>query len=558
MSYQYTYVMKGLSKTFPGGKEVLKNVWLSFFKGAKIGIIGPNGAGKSTLLKIMSGIDKDFQGEAWAANGVKIGYLQQEPTLDESLSVFDNIKSGLTHVYDLISQFEKISERFQEPLDDAEMTALIDEQAALQEKLDELDAWDFDRKVSIAMDALRCPDPNSSVKFLSGGEKRRVALCRLLMQHPDLLLLDEPTNHLDAQSIVWLERYLQNYSGTVVLITHDRYFLDKVVSWILEIDRGEGIPFEGNYSSWLEQKQKRLEIEQKHESSKQKQLAKELEWIRSSPKARQSKSKARIQAYEELLNEERNSGSTDGTIKIPSGPRLGDLVISVSNMSKAYGEKLLIDNASFSLRPGSIVGVIGPNGAGKSTLSKIICGLENPDFGDIKVGETVVMSYVDQSRDVLDPNKTVFEVISGGLDEIILGKKAMSSRAYCGLFNFKGSDQQKIVSQLSGGERNRVHLARILKSGANVLFLDEPTNDLDVETLRSLEEALMNFAGCAFVVSHDRWFLDRIATHILAFEGDSQLNWFEGNYEAYEEDLKRRFGDKAFEPTKIKFKPIVR
>lgn len=558
MSYQYTYVMKDLSKVFPGGKEILKNIWLSFFKGAKIGIIGPNGSGKSTLLKIMAGIDKDFSGEAWVANGLKVGYLPQEPSLDKHMTVFENIKSGLSHIYDLIAEFEDISNKFQDNLDEASMNDLIDKQGKIQEQIDDLDAWDFDRKILVAMDALRCPDPNSSVEFLSGGEKRRVALCRLLMQHPDLLLLDEPTNHLDAVSIVWLERYLQNYSGTVVLITHDRYFLDKVVSWILEIDRGQGIPFEGNYSSWLEQKQKRLELEERQESSKQKYMAKELEWIRSSPKARQSKSKARIQSYEDLLSEDKNLNVNDGTIKIPAGPRLGDVVISVENLTKSYGDNILIDSASFDLKPGSIVGVIGPNGAGKTTLSKILCGLESPDSGNVKIGETVVMSYVDQSRDILDPKKTIFEVISGGLDEISIGKKAMSSRAYCGLFNFKGSDQQKIVSQLSGGERNRVHLARILKSGANVLFLDEPTNDLDVETLRSLEEALSNFAGCAFVVSHDRWFLDKIATHILAFEGDSKLTWFEGNYESYEEDYKNRFGEKAFEPTKIKFKPIPR
>jgi ATP-binding cassette ChvD family protein len=550
--------MKGLTKIFPGGKEILKDIWLSFFPGAKIGVIGPNGAGKSTLLKIMAGIDKDFQGEAWAAEGVKVGYLQQEPELDPALDVFGNIMAGLSETKALLDRFDEVSARFSEPLSDDEMTALINEQAELQEKIDTIDAWDLPRKIEIAMDALRCPPRDASVEQLSGGEKRRVALCRLLLQKPDMLLLDEPTNHLDAESVAWLERYLQDYTGTVVLITHDRYFLDNVVQWILELDRSQGFPFEGNYSSWLEQKHKRLATEQKQETARQKQLVRELEWIRQSPKGRQSKSKARIQSYEALLNESYDRGSGDGAISIPPGPRLGNIVIEATGLSKGFGDRLLIEGLDFKLPPGGIVGVIGPNGAGKTTLFKMLTGQDFPDAGSLKVGETVVMGYVDQSRDALDPKKTVWEEISGGHDEIILGKRAMPSRAYCGLFNFKGSDQQKRVGQLSGGERNRVHLAKILKSGANVLLLDEPTNDLDVETLRSLEEGLLDFAGCAIVISHDRFFLDRIATHILAFEGDSQVVWFEGNYQSYEEDRKRRLGIQADQPHRIKYKPLVR
>lgn len=557
-TYQYVYVMKELRKAYPGGKEVIKDLWLSFLPGVKIGVIGPNGAGKSTLLKIMAGIDKEFQGEAWAAEGVKVGYLPQEPQLNPDLSVIDNIKSNLGEIQALIERFDAVNAAFAEPMSDDEMNALLAEQGELQDKLDARDAWDLDRQIDIAMDALRCPNPEADVTTLSGGEKRRVALCALLMQKPDLLLLDEPTNHLDAESVAWLERYLQDYKGTVVLITHDRYFLDNVVSWILEVDRGQGFPFEGNYSDWLENKQKRLMQEQKTESHRQKQLERELEWIRQSPKGRQSKSKARINAYEDLLNQSLDVGSGDGSIVIPAGQRLGDLVIDVNNISKGYGDRLLIDNLSFRLPRGGIIGVIGPNGAGKSTLIKMLTGQEQPDQGTIEVGDSVNMGYVDQSRDALDDKKTIWEEISGGLDVVELGKKTVPSRAYCSWYNFKGSDQQKRVGVLSGGERNRVHLAKILKSGANLLFLDEPTNDLDVETLRSLEEALLNFGGCAFVISHDRFFLDRLATHILAFEGDSHVEWFEGNFQSYEEDRKRRLGVDACQPHRIKYKPLAR
>ncbi len=558
MSYQYIYVIKSLSKSYPGGKQILKDVWLSFFPGAKIGIIGPNGAGKSTLLKIMAQLDKDYQGEAWAADGVKIGYLPQEPQLDNNLDVVSNIKEGLGEVTALMKEYEEINMKFAEPMDDDAMNALLARQGELQERIDAMDAWDFDRQIEIAMDALRCPPANASVEKLSGGEKRRIALCRLLLQKPDLLLLDEPTNHLDAESVAWLDRHLQEYKGTVVLITHDRYFLDNVVGWILELDRGQGIPYEGNYSSWLEQKQKRLAVEQKQETSRQKQLERELEWIRQSPKARQAKSKARIASYEELLAQDLDRGNGDGAIAIPPGPRLGDLVIEANGLSKAFSDRLLIENLNFNLPRGGIVGIIGPNGAGKTTLFRMLTGQETPDQGALRIGDTVVMGYVDQSRDSLDAKKTVWEEISNGHDEIELGKRKMQSRAYCGLFNFKGPDQQKRVGQLSGGERNRVHLAKMLKSGANVLMLDEPTNDLDVETLRSLEEGLLDFAGCAIVITHDRFFLDRIATHILAFEGDSQVVWFEGNYQAYEEDRKRRLGVDADQPTRIKYKPLTR
>lgn len=558
MSYQYIYVMKALSKIFPGGKQVLKDVWLSFFPGAKIGIIGPNGSGKTTLLKIMAGIDPEYQGEAWAADGVKIGYLPQEPQLNSALDVLSNIKEGLGEITDVLKEYEEISMKFAELMSDDEMNSLLARQGELQTKIDALDAWDLDRQIEIAMDALRCPPANSSVDKLSGGEKRRIALCRLLLQKPDLLLLDEPTNHLDAESVAWLDRHLQEYKGTVVLITHDRYFLDNVVSWILELDRGQGIPYEGNYSSWLEQKQKRLAVEEKQETSRQKQLTRELEWIRQSPKARQAKSKARISSYEQLLAQDYDRGVGDGSISIPPGPRLGDLVIEANGLSKAFGDKLLIENLNFNLPKGGIVGVIGPNGAGKTTLFRMLTGQEKPDQGEMRIGDTVVMGYVDQSRDSLDAKKSVWEEISNGHDEVELGKRKMPSRAYCGLFNFKGPDQQKKVGQLSGGERNRVHLAKMLKSGANVLLLDEPTNDLDVETLRSLEEGLLDFAGCAIVITHDRFFLDRIATHILAFEGDSQVVWFEGNYQAYEEDRHRRLGTDADQPTRIKYKPLVR
>eukprot|EP01037_Dinobryon_pediforme_P014686 gene14686-14810_t len=550
--------MKSLSKIFPGGREILKDVWLSFYPGAKIGIIGPNGSGKSTLLKIMAGLDKEFNGEAWAAEGVKVGYLSQEPELDPNLDVAGNVMAGLSEIKSLLDRFEALNLKFAEPMSDDEMNALIAEQGELQEQIDNLDAWDLDRKIEIAMDALRCPPGDAEVAKLSGGEKRRVALCRLLLQKPDMLLLDEPTNHLDAESVAWLERYLKDYTGTVVLITHDRYFLDNVVGWILELDRGQGIPYEGNYSSWLEQKQKRLFTEQKQETNRQKQLARELDWIRQSPKGRQSKSKARIQAYESLLNDTQDQGQGDGAIHIPPGPRLGDTVIQADHLSKGFGDRLLIDDVNFNLPRGGIVGIIGPNGAGKTTLFRMLTDQEKPDQGTLKIGETVVMGYVDQSRDALNSNKTVWEEISGGLDEVALGKRTMPSRAYCGLFNFKGPDQQKKVGQLSGGERNRVHLAKMLKSGANVLLLDEPTNDLDVETLRSLEEGLLDFAGCAIVISHDRWFLDRIATHILAFEGDSQVVWFEGNYQSYEEDKKRRLGINADQPHRIKYKPLAR
>lgn len=557
-SYQYVYVMKGLSKAYQGGKKVLNDVWLSFLPGAKIGIIGSNGAGKSTLMKIMGGMDQEFQGEAWAAEGATVGYLAQEPQLDETLTVEQNVMKGLGEVVTWVDRFNEITAKFSEPMSDDEMNDLITEQGELQEKIDAANAWDLSRTVNIAMDALRCPPGDSPVSKLSGGERRRVALCKLLLQKPDLLLLDEPTNHLDAESVAWLERHLQEYKGTVVLVTHDRYFLDNVVSWILELDRGECIPFEGNYSAWLEAKQKRLSQEQKEESDRQKQLATELEWIRQSPKARQSKSKARITAYEELLASSQNVNIQQNQITIPAGPRLGNVVIEAEKLSKAFADRLLFEDLSFRLPPGGIVGVIGPNGAGKTTLFRMLTSQETPDNGTMRVGDSVQLSYVDQSRDTLNSDKTVWEEISDGQEEVYLGKKAIKSRAYASWFNFKGTDQQKKVGVLSGGERNRVHLAKVLKSGGNVLLLDEPTNDLDVETLRSLEEALLNFAGCAVIISHDRFFLDRIATHILAFEGDSQVVWFEGNYADYEADLKRRMGDTYTGPTRIKYKPLVR
>jgi len=557
-SYQYVYVMKGLSKAYPGGKKVLNDIWLSFLPGVKIGIIGSNGAGKSTLMKIMAGMDHEFQGEAWAAEGATVGYLAQEPQLDESLTVEQNVMKGLGEVVTWVDRFNEITAKFSEPMTDDEMNELIAEQGDLQEKIDAANAWDLSRTVNIAMDALRCPPGDSLVSKLSGGERRRVALCKLLLQKPDLLLLDEPTNHLDAESVAWLERHLQEYKGTVVLVTHDRYFLDNVVSWILELDRGEGIPFEGNYSAWLEAKQKRLGQEQKEESDRQKQLAQELEWIRQSPKARQSKSKARITAYENLLAESQNVNLTMNQITIPAGPRLGNVVIEADNVSKGFGDRVLFEKLAFRLPPGGIVGVIGPNGAGKTTTFRMMTGQETPDTGSMRIGDSVQLSYVDQSRDALNPDKTVWEEISDGQEDIYIGKKTIKSRAYASWFNFKGTDQQKKVGMLSGGERNRVHLAKVLKSGGNVLLLDEPTNDLDVETLRSLEEALLNFAGCAVIISHDRFFLDRIATHILAFEGDSQVVWFEGNYADYEADLKRRMGDTYTGPTRIKYKPLVR
>ncbi|MDG1030226.1 MAG: energy-dependent translational throttle protein EttA, partial [Alphaproteobacteria bacterium] len=539
-STQYVYTMQRLGKVWPGGKEVLRDVSLSFLPGAKIGVLGLNGAGKSTLLKIMAGIETDFSGEAWPADGIKIGYLAQEPELDESANVTENILSGMGEAKQLVDRFNEVSGRFAEELTDDEMNDLIAEQGDLQEKIDAIDGWDLERKAEIAMDALRVPAGDADVHKLSGGEKRRVALCRLLLSAPDMLLLDEPTNHLDAESVAWLQRFLHDFPGTVVTITHDRYFLDEVAGWILELDRGQGIPYEGNYSGWLEQKHKRLEQEGRAEDARVKSLSRELEWVRSAPKARQSKSKARLSAYEQLLEQDKENRSETTKISIPAGPRLGDVVIEASNLEKAFGDRLLIDDLTFRLPPGGIVGIIGPNGAGKTTLFKMITDQENPDKGDLRLGETVKLGYVDQSRDSLDDGKTVWEVISDNLDELQLGIRTIPSRAYVSLFNFKGSDQQKRVGQLSGGERNRVHLARMLKSGANVLLLDEPTNDLDVDTLRALEEALLEFAGCAVVVSHDRWFLDRIATHILAFEGDSHVEWFEGNYQAYEEDKKRR------------------
>ena len=557
-SHQYVYVMHRLSKAWPGGKEVLKNISLSFLPGAKIGVLGLNGAGKSTLLKIMAGLDTEFNGEAWAADGIKVGYLAQEPELDASMDVAGNVLSGLGEAKELMDRFNEVSARFAEELTDDEMNEVIAEQAELQEKIDAIDGWDLERKAEIAMDALRVPAGDADVTKLSGGEKRRVALCKLLLSAPDMLLLDEPTNHLDAESVAWLQRFLHDFPGTVVTITHDRYFLDEVAGWILELDRGAGIPYEGNYSGWLEQKQRRLEQEGKAEDARVKSLSRELDWVRAAPKARQAKSKARISAYEKMLAEDNNRQVDTAKIHIPAGPRLGDIVINAEGLRKGFGERLLIDALSFRLPPGGIVGVIGPNGAGKTTLFRMITGGEAPDAGTFTVGETVKLGYVDQSRDDLEDDKTVWEVISDGLDEIELGKRTMASRAYVGQFNFKGGDQQKRVSQLSGGERNRVHLARMLKSGANLLLLDEPTNDLDVDTLRALEEALEEFAGCAVVVSHDRWFLDRIATHILAFEGESHVEWFEGNYEAYEADRKHRLGADADRPTRIKYKPISR
>jgi ATP-binding cassette ChvD family protein len=555
-SYQYIYVMKGLNKTFPGGKQVLKDIWLSFLPGAKIGVLGLNGSGKSTLLKIMAGRDDSFTGEAWAAEGVKVGLLEQEPGLDSSKDVLGNVMDGAGEMAKMLARFEEVSNAFSDP--DADMDKLIEEQGELQEKIDAGNGWDLGRTVEIAMDALRCPPSDANVDKLSGGEKRRVALCRLLLSKPDMLLLDEPTNHLDAESVAWLERHLAEFPGTVVAVTHDRYFLDNVAGWILELDRGAGIPWEGNYSSWLKQKDKRLELEEKTADARRRTMQRELEWMGTSPSARRSKSKARIAAYEQMVDEDSQQTLDRAQIVIPAGPRLGDHVIRAEGISKGFGDRLLIDNLTFNLPPGGIVGVIGPNGAGKTTLFKMITGLDKPDTGTFSVGPTVKLGYVDQSRETLDPNKSVWEELSGGLDIIKLGTKEVSSRAYCGSFNFKGADQQKKVGQLSGGERNRVNLAKMLKSGANVLLLDEPTNDLDVDTLRALEEALVEFAGCAVVISHDRWFLDRTATHMLAFEGDSHVEWFEGNYQDYELDRHRRLGTDADQPHRIKYKPLVR
>ncbi|MFO1083283.1 MAG: energy-dependent translational throttle protein EttA [Reyranellaceae bacterium] len=555
-SYQYIYVMKGLNKTFPGGKQVLKDIWLSFLPGAKIGVLGLNGSGKSTLLRVMSGQDDNFTGEAWAAEGVKVGFLEQEPKLDSKKDVLGNVMDGAGEMAQMLARFEEVSNAFSDP--DADMDKLIAEQAELQEKIDAGNGWDLGRTVEIAMDALRCPPGDADVEKLSGGERRRVALCRLLLSKPDMLLLDEPTNHLDAESVAWLERHLGEFPGTVVAVTHDRYFLDNVAGWILELDRGAGIPWEGNYSSWLKQKDQRLALEEKAADARRRTLQRELEWMGQSAQARRTKSKARIAAYEQMVAEEKQATLDQAQIVIPAGPRLGDHVIEADKISKGFGDRLLIDNLSFKLPPGGIVGVIGPNGAGKTTLFKMITGQDKPDAGTFSVGPTVKLGYVDQSRETLDPNKTVWEELSGGLDIIKLGNREVSSRAYCGSFNFKGADQQKKVGQLSGGERNRVNLAKMLKSGANVLLLDEPTNDLDVDTLRALEEALVDFAGCAVIVSHDRWFLDRIATHMLAFEGDSHVEWFEGNYQDYEADRHRRLGSDADQPHRIKYKPLVR
>ena len=553
---KYIYVMKGLSKTWPGGRQVLKDIWLSFFPGAKIGVLGLNGAGKSSLLRIMAGLDDSISGEAWAADGVKVGFLAQEPELDDDRTVGENVMAGVAPLAALVERFNDVSMRFGEELSDDEMNGLIEEQAELQERIDAADAWNLERRIDIAMDALRCPPAETGVATLSGGERRRVALARLLLSGPDMLLLDEPTNHLDAESVAWLERFLAEFPGTVVAVTHDRYFLDNVAGWILELDRGQGIPWKGNYSSWLDQKQKRLEREGRAEAARQRTLGRELEWIRQAPRARQSKSKARVSAYETLLAEAGEQAPEQMQIWVPPGPRLGDVVIEAAGVRKAFGERLLVEDLNFLMPPGSIVGIVGPNGAGKTTLFRMIAGQEAPDAGTLRVGETVQLGYVDQSRDSLDDGKTVWEEVSGGLYMLALGKREIPSRAYVSNFNFKGGDQQKKVGMLSGGERNRVHLAKVLKSGANLLLLDEPTNDLDVDTMRALEEALLAFAGSAMVISHDRWFLDRICTHILAFEGDSRAVWNEGNWQDYEEDRRKRMGEAADRPQRIEYRRL--
>ena len=558
MAHQYIFVMKDLKKIVPPKREILKGIWLSFYPGAKIGVIGGNGAGKSTLLRIMAGVDKDFLGEAWPADGVRVGHLPQEPRLDPAKDVRGNVEEGVAQVRGLLTRFDEINAKLGEPLDDEGMEKLLADQARVQDAIEAANGWDLDRTVEIAMDALRCPPGDADVGTLSGGEVRRVALCQLLLQKPDLLLLDEPTNHLDAESVAWLEQFLKEYPGTVVAITHDRYFLDNVAGWILELDRGAGIPWEGNYTSWLDQKRQRLAVEEKQETARQRTLERELEWVRMSPRARQAKSKSRLQAYEEMLAEGGRDREGQAEIIIPAGPRLGDVVVQVEQLVKGYGDRLLIEDLSFSLPRGGIVGIIGPNGAGKTTLFRMITGQEKPDRGTLQVGETVRLAYVDQSRDSLDPNKNVWQEISGGAELLQLGTRQMASRAYVASFNFKGSDQQKKVGDLSGGERNRVHLATLLKSGGNLLLLDEPTNDLDVDTLRALEDALLSFAGCAVVITHDRWFLNRVATHMLAFEGDSGVVWFEGNYEDYEADRHKRLGSAADTPHRIRYKPLTR
>ncbi|CAA9252530.1 MAG: Energy-dependent translational throttle protein EttA [uncultured Acetobacteraceae bacterium] len=558
MAAQYIYVMKDLTKAYPGGREVFKGITLSFLPDAKIGVLGPNGAGKSTLMRIMAGQDPEFGGEAWAAPGARVGYLSQEPHLDPDKTVGENVMEAFAGLRADLERFNDISAKFGEEMSDDEMNTLLAEQAELQEKIDAGNGWEIDRTVDIALDALRCPPAESPVTNLSGGERRRVALCRLLLEKPDLLLLDEPTNHLDAESVAWLEKTLRDYTGAVLIVTHDRYFLDNVTNWILEVDRGRGIPYQGNYSAYLDQKRKRLAQEEREESARQRQLAEEQEWIGRSPSARQAKSKARIQAYEEMLAKSQERAPDPTEIVIPPGPRLGNIVIEAEKLRKGYGNNLLIDDLEFKLPPGGIVGIIGPNGAGKSTLFRMITGGEKPDAGSLRVGDTVELGYVDQSRDSLRDDRTVWEEISDGMDQITIGKRAIPSRAYVSAFNFRGSDQQKRVGILSGGERNRVHLAKMLKRPHNVILLDEPTNDLDVDTLRSLEEALTEFAGCAVVISHDRWFLDRLATHILAFEGDSHVEWFEGNYQAYEADRRRRLGAAADQPHRIKYRPLTR
>ncbi len=557
MSGQYIFTMHRVSKVVPPKREILKDISLSFFPGAKIGVLGLNGAGKSTLLRIMAGVDTNFEGEARPQPGIKVGFLSQEPQLDTKKNVRGNVEEAVADTKKLLDEFNDISMKFGEPMSDDEMNKLLEKQAKLQEKIDAAGAWELERKLEIAADALRLPPWDADVTKLSGGERRRVALCRLLLSQPDMLLLDEPTNHLDAESVAWLERFLHDYPGTVVAVTHDRYFLDNAAGWILELDRGHGIPWKGNYSSWLEQKEKRLEIEEKQETARVKTMKEELEWVRTNPKGRHAKSKARLARYEELASQEYQKRNETKEIFIPPGPRLGDLVVEAKNLSKGFGDHLLIDNLSFNLPRGGIVGVIGPNGAGKTTLFRMIVGQEKPDGGELRIGPTVKLAYVDQSRDLLDGNKTVWQEISDGHDNILLGKQEVPSRAYCGRFNFRGADQQKFVKDLSGGERNRVHLAKLLKSGGNLLLLDEPTNDLDVDTLRALEDALLDFGGCAVVISHDRWFLDRIATHILAFEGDSKVVWFEGNYADYEADRKRRLGEDAEQPHRIKYKKLV-